>query len=272
MKLTKLGIGIIVVLLVVNAVSLSLLVARQKAQHQPYPLTRLEYLQLHLNDAIDGLRGIYGPGLLIASLVAGSGDADLELRIDWSSDTRIGSAEDSVRDVCLDILEHKLRYMHARNAWATHSTITCIHRIGSQEVNRMTRRFSTSDSQLTPTQRATPNRVNSPESTVQVVEAPSSQHAGLLRLTATSHLFTNDPEVWVNNSGKRVVVSGTVSSAGYGIITLSVGYKSVECKMAQQFTEAELNQLEQQAKSLTIIGTVRMTNENQIRLQGCRIQ
>lgn len=162
--------------------------------------------------------------------------------------------------------------MQTRNAWATHSTITCIHRIGSQELNRITRRFSTSDSHITPTRRATSNRESRPASTVQVGEAPSSQHAGLLRLTSTSHLFTDDPEVWANNSGKRVVVSGTVSSAGYGIITLNVGYKSVECKMAQQFTEAELNQLERQAKALTLVGTVQMTNENKIRLNGCRIQ
>lgn len=277
--LTKLGIGLIVVLLVINAVSLSLLVARQKGQHQPYMLMRIEYLRLKMTDEANYLIARYDIPLIGVFMNAGSGDADIEMWLSWTKDTNIGAIETAIRDSLINALETHLQHLYQLGGWEANPMITCIQKVDDREVDSIVRRVSTRDLKRlggtlnSPASRGDSNRVPSPTPTAKVVEKGSStRNIGLQRITADSQLFTDDPEVWIENQGKRVVVSGKVSSAGYGLITLSVGYKSVECKMAQHFTEAELHLLEQQAKNLTIIGTVRMTNVNEIRLQGCRIQ
>lgn len=282
MKLTKLGIGIIVVLLVVNAVCLSLLVANLKIQYQPYTMMRIDYLQLLMNDEANFMVAKYDLPLLGVFVQAGDANG-VDLLVSWASDIRnIGDLETVVGDSLADRLETHLRKLYAMHAWTDNPTITCVHMLDSDEVERVKRTVSTRNVERinTPTnargvfktpKSPTPSEV--PKRTAKVVqEDKSTNHSGLQRITASSYLFTDDAGVWAKNSGKRVVVSGTVTSARYGIITLSVGYKSVECKMAQHFTDAELTQLERQATNLTIVGTVRMTNENQIRLQGCRIQ
>lgn len=65
MKLTKLGLGIIAVLFVVSAVSLSLLVARQNSQYLPYRLTRIDYLDIVMKSSANSLLAKYDVGDLL---------------------------------------------------------------------------------------------------------------------------------------------------------------------------------------------------------------
>lgn len=147
MKLTKLGIGIITALLVINAVSLSYIVANQKAQHLPFDMSRIEYLQLKMD--IQSLRYAmrFDLDLLGVFVLPGQTDADIELWVIWNDEVIIDKMENAIRDIFVRFIEDELKKMYRLGAWEANPTIRCIQKNGQDEVNRITQSVSTAESE-----------------------------------------------------------------------------------------------------------------------------
>ena len=143
MRLTKLGIGIIAALLVINAVSLSYIVANQRTQYLPFTITRIDYLRLVMNDYKTDYTTKYDLDLRSILLIPGNNDADIKMLLNWDEDARIGEMQDAIRDAFIKLLEAYLLRMYQLNAWEANPVITCVHKRGETEVDRVIKHVST---------------------------------------------------------------------------------------------------------------------------------
>ena len=151
MRLTKLGIGIIVALFVINAVTLSQILARQKSQYLPFTMTRIDYLSLKIEDYFNYYIGRWDFEAISLSLSPGSGNSDVVMKILWNRNRtpEIGESEKFLRDTLINLLEIELVRMHALKAWEPYPLITCIQVLKDDNeevaVDKVERLVSTSD-------------------------------------------------------------------------------------------------------------------------------
>lgn len=144
MKFTKLWIGLIVVLLVGNAVSLSYIVAKQRGQFKPYTLTRLDYLQLKMDDHKIGFVSQFNLALRGLHLYPVNNDTDIEMVLTWDESIRIGAVQDSIRDAFVTLMKTYLKGMYELGDWEANPTIVAIQKIGDDEVTRTVTEVDTS--------------------------------------------------------------------------------------------------------------------------------
>lgn len=122
--------------LIVNVLSFSYIVANKKGQHQPYTMTRLEYVKLRMKDIELSWKRIYSDlGTVILS--PGTSDADMHMEITWDSSVQsIGLRENTMRDRLVNELASLLKIMHRSGNWEPNPTILCIQSIIDIDTNR----------------------------------------------------------------------------------------------------------------------------------------
>lgn len=281
MKLSKVWIILIIAVLLVNVLTLSYIVANKKAQYDAYMMTRMDYINIVMDIHANSYTARHQLDLSNVALYAGDADSEVHMEITWGKDTKfIGELENAVRDAFVNILAAELKLMYQLGNWESNPLILCVQKIGYDEVDKIQKRVSTagaevlrSPSKSHPMSNTKPKLPGStPKGQVQVLRNESNtvprsvQTSNLVRLTADSMLFSDEPDVWLKYRGKRVVVTGRVSFVNYHIVTLTIGDKSVECVMVNDKSAPSPHQV------ITIEGTVEMTNENLIRLKGCVIK
>lgn len=153
MKLSKFWMCVLIAGLIVNVLSLSYIVANKKGQHQPYTMTRLEYVKLQMKDIELSWKRIYSDlGSVILS--PGASDADMHIEITWNPSVQsIGLRENTMRDRLVNELASLLKIMHRSGNWDPNPTILCIQEIiymnkdrnefKAVEINRIQKRVST---------------------------------------------------------------------------------------------------------------------------------